>query len=133
LAARARRDGAATFVADWQAHPLVRTQNRIASPFRGRMLDARRAHTSEGLARCLECYGQGTLPALWQALEQPPRPILAVAGEEDVRYHAPLRRFAALPGVTTHIVPGAGHAAHLEAPEPFAAIVQGWAASLRLR
>lgn len=132
LALRARADGAAAFVAAWQAHPLVRTQQRIPAPWRGHILDSRRTHTPEGLAQCLERYGQGTLPSLWPQLEGLRVPLLAVAGEQDHRYHEPVRRFGTLPRATTQIIPGAGHATHLEAPEAFASTARSWAGEGKL-
>ena len=55
-------------------------------------------------------------------------PVLVMAGEDDERYAAIAARTAAAigPNATAALVPGAGHSAHLEQPERFAALVLGW-------
>ena len=73
-------------------------------------------------------------PALWRVLRGPlraqfdklapvwdelPQRLLAIAGELDERYAAIARRMG-----RPAIVPGAGHAAHLEQPERVAALLR---------
>ncbi len=49
-------------------------------------------------------------------------PVLCLAGEHDVRFAALARRMATEIGsnASAETIAGAGHAAHLEAPEAFA-------------
>jgi 2-succinyl-6-hydroxy-2,4-cyclohexadiene-1-carboxylate synthase len=45
-------------------------------------------------------------------------PVLALAGENDSTYRAAAERIASLaPRGSSGVIPGAGHAAHLEAPD----------------
>jgi 2-succinyl-6-hydroxy-2,4-cyclohexadiene-1-carboxylate synthase len=55
--------------------------------------------------------------------------VLVVAGERDPRYVALGERLvAALPQATLAVVPGAGHAVHLEQPDAFLDVVLPWLA-----
>ena len=70
---------------------------------------------------------------MWGDLGRITVPVLAVAGADDERYAAIARRMAAAigPHATAALVPGAGHAAHLERPEEFLATLRPWLAKLR--
>jgi len=82
----------------------------------------RLTHEPARLAELLRSAGQGALEPSWDLLETLETPLLALAGERDPRYAAAAQRIAAL---ATHgrarVIPGAGHAAHLEQPAAFAA------------
>ena len=55
---------------------------------------------------------------IWDELRSLRMPVLALAGENDSTYEAAARRIASLvPDGLAIAVPGAGHAAHLEAPD----------------
>lgn len=58
-------------------------------------------------------------------------PTLLLWGEHDVRSPLSVARAfeAAIPGARLRIIPGAGHAAHVEQPEAFTAAVREWVAS----
>jgi pimeloyl-ACP methyl ester carboxylesterase len=58
-------------------------------------------------------------------------PVLVLAGERDERFAALAQRMAAAIGTnaTLALVPDAGHAAHLEQPEAFLAILRPWLAA----
>ena len=108
-------------VARWQALPVFATQppSLVASQRSGRL-----AHDVARLAAALRSAGQGALEPLWGRLGALDVPVLAVAGELDPVYvdHAH-HLAAALPRARAEIIPGAGHAPHLEAPEAFAALL----------
>jgi pimeloyl-ACP methyl ester carboxylesterase len=57
-----------------------------------------------------------------------PLPVLVVAGADDAKFVAAAVRLAAGigPSATLAVVPGAGHTVHLEAPDPFAALLLPW-------
>jgi 2-succinyl-6-hydroxy-2,4-cyclohexadiene-1-carboxylate synthase len=55
-------------------------------------------------------------------------PVLTVAGGDDAKFSAEARRLGDSIGdnATVALVPGAGHAAHLEQPAAFLAILRRW-------
>lgn len=79
-----------------------------------------------GLARALRGLGTGVLPSLWERLGEIRVPVVLVVGERDEKFNAIATEMAAsLPRAETVIVPGAGHAVHLEAPAAVAAAIAG--------
>jgi 2-succinyl-6-hydroxy-2,4-cyclohexadiene-1-carboxylate synthase len=79
---------------------------------------------AEGLARALRGLGTGALPSLWGRLGELGMPVALVAGERDQKFSAIAELMAAeIELAEVSIIPGAGHAAHLEAPEPVAAVI----------
>lgn len=82
--------------------------------------------TPEGLARALRGLGAGALPSLWERLGDLTVPVALVVGERDAKFSAIAEGMAAaLPRGELVVVPGAGHAVHLEAPEAMAAVIAG--------
>ena len=68
--------------------------------------------------------GAGAQPSLWERLGELRVPALLLAGSLDARFTTIAREMAhALPDATMVPIAGAGHAAHLERPQPFAAVV----------
>jgi 2-succinyl-6-hydroxy-2,4-cyclohexadiene-1-carboxylate synthase len=79
-----------------------------------------------GLARALRGLGTGALPTLWDRLGEVAMPVALVVGERDEKFRQIAREMAAaLPDATVIMVPGAGHAVHLEAPDAVAEVVAG--------
>jgi 2-succinyl-6-hydroxy-2,4-cyclohexadiene-1-carboxylate synthase len=77
-----------------------------------------------GLARALRGLGTGALSSLWDRLGAVGMPVALVVGERDEKFRAIAEQMAsALPAGDVIVVPGAGHAVHLEAPEAVAAVV----------
>jgi 2-succinyl-6-hydroxy-2,4-cyclohexadiene-1-carboxylate synthase len=75
-----------------------------------------------GLARALRGLGTGVLPSLWGRLGELRVPVTLVVGERDEKFRAIAAEMARrLPQATTIVVPGAGHAVHLERPTAVAA------------
>ena len=83
-----------------------------------------------GLARALRGLGTGALPSLWHRLPDVPVPIELLVGVRDEKFRAIAAQMAAaLPSADVVVVPGAGHAVHLEAPGAVAqAISRNYAA-----
>ncbi|MDT8435669.1 MAG: 2-succinyl-6-hydroxy-2,4-cyclohexadiene-1-carboxylate synthase [Gemmatimonadota bacterium] len=118
LAGRLRSDGIAAFVAEWEARPLFATQERLPPSVRAAQRRRRLANDASSLAACLGGLGTGSQPDFWDALPDIRAPTLVVAGCEDTKFADIGRRMAAaLPVARLALVPGAGHAVHLEAPE----------------
>ena len=70
-----------------------------------------------GLARALRGLGTGVLPSVWDRLGELDMPVAIVVGERDEKFRAIARDMASLlPSAEVTVVPGAGHAVHLEAP-----------------
>jgi 2-succinyl-6-hydroxy-2,4-cyclohexadiene-1-carboxylate synthase len=71
-----------------------------------------------GLAAALRGIGTGALPSLWDRLGEIAVPVTLVVGERDEKFTAVAEQMAArLPDARVEVVPGVGHAVHLEAPE----------------
>lgn len=82
----------------------------------------RLGHDPARLAKLLRSAGQGVLKPVWDRLEALETPLLALAGQRDPRYAAAAERMAAAaPRSRCATIPDAGHAAHLERPDAFAA------------
>ena len=80
--------------------------------------------TPAGLAAALRGLGTGTLPSLWDRLGELALPVILVVGERDEKFRAIAARMAGeLPAAELVVVPGAGHAGHLEAPEVVAGLI----------
>ena len=77
-----------------------------------------------GLAGALRGLGTGALGSLWDRLSEVRAPTTLIAGERDGKFRAIASDMArALPTADVAVMPGAGHAVHLEAPEPVAALI----------
>jgi 2-succinyl-6-hydroxy-2,4-cyclohexadiene-1-carboxylate synthase len=77
--------------------------------------------TPAGLARALRGLGAGALPSLWDRLGELPMPVTLVVGERDSKFRAVAVEMARrMPAADVVVVPVAGHAVHLEAPEAIA-------------
>ena len=123
LAAGVERDGVAAFLDRWLAGPLFAT----LPPARAGLPD-RLANTPEGLASALRLLGAGAQAPLWDRLAGLRCPTLLVAGARDAKFAALAAEMAAAIGPAAHraLVPGAGHAAHLERPAELAALLDGF-------
>jgi 2-succinyl-6-hydroxy-2,4-cyclohexadiene-1-carboxylate synthase len=99
-------------VARWERQPIFATQ----SP---QLVEAQRpgrlSHDPAQLAALLRSASPGRVEHHWERL---PVPLLAIAGELDQRYAEIAKRIG-----RARLVPGAGHAAHLEKPEEVAALL----------
>jgi 2-succinyl-6-hydroxy-2,4-cyclohexadiene-1-carboxylate synthase len=125
LAERIERDGVAAFLDGWLAGPLFATLPEAAA---GRA--ERLANTADGLAWALRALGAGAQEPLWDRLADLGPPTLLLAGELDAKFTAIARQMAAAIGPTAQVtlVPGAGHAAHLERPAEVAARIEAFLA-----
>jgi 2-succinyl-6-hydroxy-2,4-cyclohexadiene-1-carboxylate synthase len=82
-------------------------------------------NTPAGLARALRGLGTGALPSLWERLGELRMVVSLVVGERDEKFRAVAERMTpSIPAAQLFVVPGAGHAVHLEAPERVAEIIR---------
>jgi 2-succinyl-6-hydroxy-2,4-cyclohexadiene-1-carboxylate synthase len=76
------------------------------------------------LARALRGLGTGALPSVWDRLAELRIPVVLVVGERDQKFRAIAEEMAsAIAAARLVVVRGAGHAAHLEAPEAVATAI----------
>jgi 2-succinyl-6-hydroxy-2,4-cyclohexadiene-1-carboxylate synthase len=126
LAGQVERDGVAAFLDRWLARPLFATLPAAAA---GRA--ERLANTAAGLAYALRELGTGTQEPLWDRLAGLRPPTLLVAGALDPKFAALAEQMAAAigPAARVALVPGAGHAAHMERPGEVATLVEAFLGS----
>jgi 2-succinyl-6-hydroxy-2,4-cyclohexadiene-1-carboxylate synthase len=123
LAAGVERDGVSAFVESWLDQPLFATLPHDAAD-----VEDRRRNSALGLASSLRHAGTGVQDVLWDRVRDIRVPVLVLAGEADAKFRMIGERLAAAvgAGATYAVVPGAGHAAHLEKPDDFARLVRNW-------
>ncbi len=114
LATRIEAIGDEAFAREWAAQPLFADQPAevAAAAHEDRMRRSAAEHAVQ-----LRGLGTGVMPPLWDRLGELAMPVTLVVGERDAKFRAIAERMG-LPAV---VVPGAGHAVHLEAPVAVAA------------
>ncbi|MEX2660093.1 MAG: alpha/beta fold hydrolase [Acidimicrobiales bacterium] len=125
LARELELEGLAPFLDRWLALPLFGGLTPEAQ-HRG----ARLENDAAALAASLRVAGTGAQEPLWDQLHAIDVPVLVLAGELDARFRATGERLVESIGANARIavVPGAGHAAHLERPQAFLEVVRPWLA-----
>ena len=125
LAASIERGGVDRFLDQWLAQPLFASLPPDAAD-----VEDRRRNTAAGLASSLRLAGTGVQEPVWDRVGTIEVPVIVVAGERDTKFRALGERLAPAIGsnATFAVVPDAGHAAHLEQPTAFAALVRAWLA-----
>lgn len=118
LATHLEEVGTDVFLSEWLAQPLFATLGHHAE-------SETRSRDATGLAQSLRRAGTGTQEWLGERLATLEVPTLAAAGELDAKFVTEARALCAqLPHATLSIIPGAGHAAHLEQPELVARAIE---------
>jgi 2-succinyl-6-hydroxy-2,4-cyclohexadiene-1-carboxylate synthase len=125
LAARLQAEGLEAFLDRWLAQPLFARLPSDAADRADRL-----RNTTAGLRSSLLRAGTGTQEPAWDRLATLTMPVLALAGAEDTKFASLAERLAGAigPSASWALVPGAGHAAHLEQPEAFLAVLRPWLA-----
>ena len=127
LARRIELDGVEAFVAEWEALPLFASQARLPEAARLALRRQRLANSPGGLANSLRGMGAGAQACLSPRLDEVRAPVLLLAGASDEKYVALARGMAStMACAQLEIVPGAGHAIHLEQPDLFGATVHSF-------
>lgn len=117
LAASLEAEGVERFVDRWEALPLFASQARLAADIRDAHRARRLANDPRSLAAALRGLGTGSLPSLWERLDEVRMPVLLIAGALDQKFVAIGRRMErVMPDARLAIVPDAGHTVHLERP-----------------
>jgi 2-succinyl-6-hydroxy-2,4-cyclohexadiene-1-carboxylate synthase len=121
LADRIEAIGLPAFVREWAAQPLLAGMPRGIAE----LAEADRLrNTAAGLAAALRGLGTGVMPPLWDRLGELALPVELVVGERDEKFRAIAEQMELLlRDARVHVVPGAGHAVQLEAPEAVAEVL----------
>ena len=118
LAEALLRDGVEAFADRWEALPLWETLSSRPDSVASTSRRVRRGQRAIGLANSLLGFGTGVMPSLWPDLVDITAPTLLVVGAHDAKYCEVASAMAGeLPQSRVAVVPDAGHAVHLEAPE----------------
>ena len=134
LAERIERDGIEAFVDHWMALPIFATQSRLGPEALAAARAERLRNRPHGLANSLRGMGAGAQTPQHDRLSRFERPVLLVVGEQDAKFREIAARLeASLVDARTLVIPGVGHAAHLEAPERFAQATNGFFARVEAR
>jgi 2-succinyl-6-hydroxy-2,4-cyclohexadiene-1-carboxylate synthase len=121
LAGEIERLGIEEFARRWASTPVLAGQPASVAAAAN---EDRLRNTVPGLARALRGLGTGALPSVWDRLSELAMPVTLVVGERDTKFRAIAEQMAGqLPDVKLVVVPGAGHAVHLEAPDAVVAVL----------
>ena len=128
LARMAEDDGIETFVDYWQSIPLWESQQHTLTEAQRQALRTQRLEQRPGgLANSLRGQGTGSQPYLGDRLAAIDVPVLLTAGRLDTRYVQAAEQMArSIPDARVQFIDDAGHAAHLERPDEFHALVLGF-------
>lgn len=126
---RIREMGMVEFLEWWVAAPMFEHV-----PSEHQFLAERMENTVDGLENSVLQAGTGSQDPSWDRLDRLRMPVLVMAGELDIKYVALAERMVSSIGdnATLAVVPGAGHAAHLEGPGAFLDLLRPWLAEHNL-
>lgn len=121
LAAEIERSSIEEFARRWAQTPVL---GGMPEEVLARVHGDRLRNSPAGLARALRGLGTGALPPLWDRLGQLRMPVVLVVGERDQKFRTIAAEMAeSIDRCEVIVVPRAGHAVHLEAPERVAEII----------
>lgn len=125
MSKRIRDMGLLDFIRWWVDQPMF-----AGIPEERRFAFERMENTVDGLSTAVIQAGTGTQDPSWSRLGRLDMPVLTMAGENDEKYAALAERMAESIGdnATFAVVPGTGHAPHLEDPAAFLAVLRPWLA-----
>ncbi len=134
LASQLQKAGVEKFVEAWESQPLFASQQkRVPDDKRDQLRALRLKNSADGLANSLRGMGTGVQPSLWSQLPELYLPTCVIVGEEDRKFwRIGWEMFSSLPNSQLHILTQAGHTAHLEQPESYSQVVQGFITALAL-
>jgi 2-succinyl-6-hydroxy-2,4-cyclohexadiene-1-carboxylate synthase len=120
MARRIDEAGVEAFVDEWERLPIWQSQGTLPDEVSRMQRNIRLGNRAVGLSNSLRGMGQGAQPSYWERLGEIEVPVLLMAGALD-------RKFVGIAGqmgvriveATLSVVPGAGHAVHLERPREF--------------
>ena len=112
--------GVEAFVDEWLCGPLFAGLNPETDQ-RGDRL----TNTADGLAQSLRLCGTGSQDSLWDSLGSLEMPVLLVVGANDPKFRVINEEMCEAIGnnAQMHVIPDAGHSAHMEQPDTVAALI----------
>jgi 2-succinyl-6-hydroxy-2,4-cyclohexadiene-1-carboxylate synthase len=114
--------GVESFLQEWLAQPLFAT---LPADHAGAL--QRTTNSPSALAGSLRTAGTGTQMPLWDRLKELSMPVLLITGELDSKFTEIAQRCQRLiPNCQHVVIPGAGHAVHLELPQATASSISQW-------
>ncbi|MFD1020548.1 2-succinyl-6-hydroxy-2,4-cyclohexadiene-1-carboxylate synthase [Thalassobacillus hwangdonensis] len=121
LAQFIEKEGIEAFVSYWENIPLFRTQKQLPPDVREKVRKERIDQSAAGLAASLRSVGTGVQPSWWSKLGELELPTCLIVGELDDKFvRINKRMLDELKQAEMHVVPGVGHAVHVETPRVFA-------------
>ncbi|PFK33814.1 2-succinyl-6-hydroxy-2,4-cyclohexadiene-1-carboxylate synthase [Bacillus cereus] len=127
LAERIELKGIEAFVNMWENIPLFTTQKNLREDVKEAVRQERLANDPRGLANSLRGMGTGAQPSWWNQLEKFKMPVLLMNGEHDQKFFHILKNIQKrIPHAKFVKIDGAGHAIHVEQPQKFGTIVEGF-------
>lgn len=127
LARQIEELGVADFLDRWLALPLFAGLTPETD-----CRTARLENDATALAASLRAAGTGGQQPVWGRLGELDMPVLCLAGREDEKFRDLAARLSAAIGDSARAewIEGAGHTAHLEAPQAFLAVLRRWLEAL---
>lgn len=117
--------GLSDFLDDWQALPLFKSQQLLPPMRRAKMRALRERSRPEDLAWAIAALSPGRQPDYGPRLGDLAMPVHLITGERDEKYCSIAKEMRArIPGATHHVISGAGHCAHFEKPDQYAATLE---------
>jgi len=114
----------AAFVDRWMANPLFATQQRLGPDVLAAARRQRLGNDPAALAQSLRAAGTGQMIPLHDQLATVELPVGLIVGADDTKFVSIANELAQqLPDAVVHLIPDAGHAAHLEQPDAVAAAI----------
>ncbi|WP_243524979.1 2-succinyl-6-hydroxy-2,4-cyclohexadiene-1-carboxylate synthase [Bacillus pseudomycoides] len=127
LADRIELEGIKAFVNRWENIPLFATQKNLPQDVKEAVRKERLANNPRGLANSLRGMGTGAQPSWWEQLERLKMSVLLMNGEHDQKFFHILKNIQkSIPHAEFVKIDGAGHAIHVEQPQKFGTIVEGF-------
>ena len=127
LADRIELERIEAFVNRWENIPLFATQKKLSQGVQEQVRKERLANNTKGLANSLRGMGTGAQPSWWSQLEELKMPVLLMNGESDQKFFHILQNIQKrIPHAKFIKIDGAGHAIHVEQPQKFGTIVEGF-------
>jgi 2-succinyl-6-hydroxy-2,4-cyclohexadiene-1-carboxylate synthase len=116
LADRIEENGVEWFADHWMEQPFFITQRRLGAGHLATAREQRLTNAPHALANSLRGMGTGAQPSLWHRLTDLAMPLMYLVGEDDTKFRAVGEQVvAAVHEGLLAVVPGAGHAVHIEA------------------